>query len=66
LIGRKPIKFSTWLFEALGMLLGDDLDDIFPGTGGVAAAWAELSSGAVAEVLPTTVATVPESLGAAI
>lgn len=44
LVGRKPILFCSWLFDALGMSPGDELDDIFPGTGGVATAWAELSS----------------------
>jgi hypothetical protein len=41
LVGRKPLRFCAWLFEALGMLPGDELDDLFPGTGGVATAWAE-------------------------
>ena len=42
--GRKPIAFCAWLFELLGMLPGDTLADMFPGTGIVARAWAELSS----------------------
>lgn len=41
--GRKPIAFCAWLFELLGMLPGDTLVDVFPGTGIVARAWAELS-----------------------
>lgn len=44
--GRKPIAFCAWLFEILGMLPGDTLVDVFPGTGIVTRAWAELSSGA--------------------
>jgi hypothetical protein len=75
LVGRKPIRFCAWLFDALGMSPGDDLDDIFPGTGGVLRAWLHLSSrssatprglgdtsaGAVAGVLQ--VAAVPLALG---
>lgn len=41
--GRKPIAFCAWLFELLGMLPGDTLIDMFPGTGAVSRAWAELS-----------------------
>ena len=41
--GRKPIAFCAWLFEILGMLPGDTLIDMFPGTGAVSRAWAELS-----------------------
>lgn len=43
LTGRKPLKFIAWLFDVLGMQLGDELDDLFPGTGIVARSWAELS-----------------------
>lgn len=42
---RKPIAFCAWLFDLLGMLPGDTLVDLFPGTGIVSRAWAELSSG---------------------
>lgn len=44
LMGRKPIAFCAWLFDCLGMIPGDELVDLFPGTGAVARAWAELSS----------------------
>lgn len=44
LTGRKPIAFCGWLFDMLGMLPGDELIDLFPGTGVVARAWAWLSS----------------------
>lgn len=43
LMGRKPIAFCAWLFDLLGMIPGDDLIDVFPGTGVVTRAWAELS-----------------------
>ncbi len=44
LMGRKPVAFCAWLFDCLGMLPGDELVDLFPGTGAVARAWRELSS----------------------
>jgi hypothetical protein len=43
--GRKPLAFCSWLFDLLGMLPGDELDDVFPGSGIVGASWAEVSSG---------------------
>jgi hypothetical protein len=54
--GRKPIAFCAWLFSLLGMRPGDELDDLFPGTGVVGRAWGELSSGAgaVVELLRAT------------
>ena len=42
--GRKPLAFCRWLFECLGMVPGDELDDLFPGTGIVTRSWAYLSS----------------------
>jgi hypothetical protein len=42
--GRKPIAFCAWLFDLLGMLPGDTLVDLYPGTGIVARAWAERST----------------------
>lgn len=44
--GRKPLEFCVWLFELLGMLAGDSLVDLFPGTGVVSRSWHELSSSA--------------------
>lgn len=44
--GRKPLAFVTWMFGLLGMQSGDELDDLFPGTGVVGRAWAAVSSGA--------------------
>lgn len=40
--GRKPIAFCAFLFAQLGMLPGDRLLDLFPGTGVVSSAWREL------------------------
>lgn len=39
LTGAKPRKVCWWIFDVLGMQPGDDLADLFPGTGAVAAAW---------------------------
>jgi len=47
LIGRKPIQFCGFLFRALGMLPGDSLDDLFPGTGIVGLAWRNLCDAAL-------------------
>lgn len=44
LIGRKPIAFCAWLFESLGMLPGDEFEDLFPGTGVVRRAWESVCS----------------------
>ncbi len=44
--GRKPIAFCAWLFGCLGLQPGDELVDLFPGTGIVSRAWGALSLGA--------------------
>jgi hypothetical protein len=38
-IGAKPAAFAGWLFDLLGALPGDTLDDLFPGSGGIGRAW---------------------------
>lgn len=43
-IGRKPKAFCEWLFRCLGAEPGDELDDVFAGTGHVAECWARFSS----------------------
>lgn len=45
LVGRKPLAFCRWLFAMLGLLPGDTLMDLFPGTGIVGRAWAQVSLG---------------------
>lgn len=42
LMGRKPLAYCAFLFDALGMEPGDELVDMFPGTGIVGRAWANL------------------------
>lgn len=54
-IGAKPAVFARWVFELLGARPGDTLDDLFPGSGGIARAWAaytgiELAAGVVDEL----------------
>lgn len=39
LTGAKPEKVCHWAFELMGAEPTDDLTDLFPGTGAVAAAW---------------------------
>ena len=39
LTGAKPDEFCYWIFELLNMKPGDELADLFPGTGRVARAW---------------------------
>lgn len=39
LTGAKPEGFCFWLFEAMGLRRGDELHDLFPGSGAVARAW---------------------------
>lgn len=50
LIGRKPIAFAAFLFDALGIMPGDSLDDLYPGTGIIGRAWAHLSSAGEGDV----------------
>jgi hypothetical protein len=38
-LGTKPAAFCYWMFDLLGLLPGDDLVDLFPGSGGVSRAW---------------------------
>lgn len=39
LVGAKPEGFCFWIFDLLGVSPDDDFVDLFPGTGGVTAAW---------------------------
>lgn len=42
-VGAKPAAFCWWLFALLGAQPGDELVDLFPGSGGVARAWSYVS-----------------------
>lgn len=39
LSGAKPVGFCEWLFDLLGMQPGDELHDLYPGTGIVSETW---------------------------
>lgn len=41
--GRKPRDFAFWIFALLGVERGDEFRDLFPGHGGVSAAWEEFN-----------------------
>jgi hypothetical protein len=43
-IGSKPAAFAYWMFGLLGALPGDELVDLFPGSGIVARCWAHAGS----------------------
>lgn len=43
-IGTKPPAFCSWLFASLGARRGDELHDLFPGSGAVGRAWAVYTS----------------------
>ncbi len=38
-IGRKPDEVCFWLFDCIGARPGDELNDLFPGSGAVGRAW---------------------------
>ena len=38
-IGAKPPVFCRWIFDALGARPGDELEDLFPGSGSVSREW---------------------------
>ncbi len=37
--GQKPIEFCAWLFALIGLQEGDELHDLFPGSGAVTIFW---------------------------
>lgn len=39
LAGAKPRDFAFWVFDVLGAQPGDELADLFPGTGAITDAW---------------------------
>lgn len=44
IVGMKPPPYAVWMFQQLGALPGDELVDIFPGSGAVSLAWARYTS----------------------
>jgi hypothetical protein len=43
LVGAKPDKFNDWILQLLGFQKGDELVDLFPGTGGMGEAVARIN-----------------------
>lgn len=39
LVGMKPPEFAVWMFAQLGARAGDELADLFPGSGAITRAW---------------------------
>lgn len=39
LVGMKPPEFAVWLFRQLGARAGDELVDLYPGSGAIGRAW---------------------------
>lgn len=56
LVGMKPPEFAEWTFRQLGARPGDELVDLFPGSGAVSRAWARFVADPSLE-LRTTVRT---------
>lgn len=48
--GAKPAIFCRWVFDLLGAQAGDQFVDLYPGSGGVARAWAAFTAGANASM----------------
>lgn len=44
LVGAKPEAFAYWLFDVLNLQRGDELVDMFPGTGVITKCWNEFTS----------------------
>jgi hypothetical protein len=44
LVGMKPPEFAVWMFSLLGAEPGDELVDLFPGSGTIGRAWALYTS----------------------
>jgi hypothetical protein len=68
LVGMKPAAFAEWMFRLLGARQGDELVDLFPGSGAIARAWEahtrpELLSATGRAELPATGRTAPTSTG---
>jgi len=48
LVGMKPPEFAVWMFRQLGAAPGDELRDVFPGSGAIGRAWSLYASRAAA------------------
>lgn len=59
--GRKPLAFCAFLFRALGLEAGDELVDLYPGTGVVGRAWGAWQASADASPLEDRDASLPST-----
>jgi hypothetical protein len=64
-IGMKPPEFSWWMFDCLGAQAGDELVDVFPGSGAVTRAWERYQLEAAAEGDTSLVSASPSEIAAA-
>lgn len=56
LIGMKSAAFAEWMFQQLGVTKGDELVDVFPGSGIVGRAWDVYMAGGVEDSCLTSAA----------
>lgn len=56
LVGMKSAAFCEWMFKLLGAQRGDELADLFPGSGAVARAWKMYTSESTSSSLPSRLA----------
>lgn len=47
MVGMKPPQFATWMFRLLGARPGDELVDLYPGSGAIGRAWERYAGGDV-------------------
>lgn len=53
LVGMKPAPFAEWMFRLLGARKGDQLADLFPGSGAVSKAWSIFQANEKRTALPS-------------
>lgn len=56
LVGMKSAAFCEWMFRLLGAQRGDELADLFPGSGAVTRAWSMFQREATSSELPSRLA----------
>lgn len=50
--GEKPHVFGFWIFQMLGAFPGDEMVDVFPGSGAIGEAWTKWCQAGTTESLP--------------
>ena len=46
MVGMKPPQFAVWMFSQLGARPGDELVDLYPGSGAIGEAWRRYAAAA--------------------